>query len=78
MNIQTRKLNAIEYLIALQDERALGRIEEAISAVRSEDRVNPVPMTKAELLHRAAESEADYLAGRTISQEDLERESEGW
>ena len=76
MDIQARKLNLIEYLIALKDERILSRIESAVF----EDKAKKVfkPFSQEELLARAKKSNDDYIAGRYKTQEQLEKESANW
>jgi len=75
MNIQVRKLNAIEYIIALKDEKALSKIESAI--VESQKR-EIKPFTQKQLIERAKLANKDYLAGRYKTQDQLETESENW
>ena len=75
MNIQVRKLNAIEYIIALKDEKILSKIESAI--VESQKR-EIKPFTQKQLIERAKLANKDYLAGRYKTQDQLETESENW
>ncbi|MDP2112712.1 MAG: hypothetical protein Q8K69_01495 [Bacteroidota bacterium] len=75
MNIQVRKLNAIEYIIALKDEKVLSKIESAI--VESQKR-EIKPFTQKQLIERAKLANKDYLAGRYKTQDQLETESENW
>lgn len=72
MNIQVRKLNAIEYIIALKDEKVLSKIESAI--VESQKR-EIKPFTQKQLIERAKLSNKDYLAGSYKTQDQLETES---
>jgi len=80
MDLQTRKLNAIEYLIGLRDEMSLRKIESTIAEVRKQHTVrrNVKPLTAEQLADRAARSDRDYLAGRFKTQEELEKESNTW
>lgn len=80
MDLQSRKLNIIKYLIGLQDEKVFSKIESAIieSEKPREITKNLKPFTKKELLSRAKQSTKDYKAGKFITQEQLEKESEGW
>ncbi|HMR87246.1 MAG TPA: hypothetical protein PKD51_03795 [Saprospiraceae bacterium] len=78
MNIQTRKLNAIEYLIHLQDEEVLNKIEEEIQKNIAINRRRVEPFSENELLQRAMKSNEDYLSGNFKSQEQLEIESTKW
>lgn len=74
MDLQTRKLNLIQYLVSLQDEKLFSKIESLIVAKQQE--LNP--FTKEELIQRAEKSNQDYLAGKFISQDELEIQSENW
>ena len=78
MDLQTRKLNAIEYIAGLEDESIFNKIELAIleNKVRSERKLKP--FTQKQLLERADSSNRDYAAGRFKTQEALEKESESW
>jgi len=78
MDLQTRKLNAIQYLINLQDENLFNKIEETI--LKSSKRGKRVlkPFTQKQLIERAIKSNKDYVAGKVKTQEQLEIESENW
>lgn len=78
MDLQTRKLNAIEYLISLQDERIFNKIEVTINSVKAQKTATLKPLTKKQLVDRAKKSNEDYSAGRFKSQDQLEIESESW
>ncbi len=80
MDLQTRKLNAIEYLAGLRDEKVFRKIESTINEVQKaqiEKRVVK-PFTQQQLLNRAKQSEQDYLSGKIKDQDELEKESENW
>ena len=78
MDLQTRKLNAIEYLINIQDEKIFRKIESAILDSQNTDVKHLKTLSKKQLLDRAKKSNTDYLNGRVISQVQLETESEDW
>ncbi len=78
MDLQTRKLNAIGYLINLQDEKIFSKIESTIIEIQKKDKRKLKPFTQKQLIDRAKLSEKDYLAGRVKTQEQLEIESENW
>jgi len=80
MDIQTRKLKAIEYLVGLHDEKVLRKIESTIVEVQKQQTTRPKvnPMTQEQLIERAKLSTSDYLSGRYKTQEQLEQESESW
>ena len=78
MNVQTRKLNAIEYLVHLEDEVILGKIEEEIQKNKAiNDRIIE-PFSEIELLERVIKSNNDYQFGNIKSQEQIEIESAKW
>ncbi len=78
MDLQTRKLNAIKYLISLQDEKAFSKIESTIFESQNPQEVKRdlKPFTQRQLLARAKQSNKDYQAGKFKTQEQLENESE--
>jgi hypothetical protein len=78
MDLQTRKLNAIEYIAGLQDENIFNKIELTIieNKVRNERKLKP--FTQKQLLNRAEISNTDYRAVKYKTQEALEKESETW
>lgn len=80
MDLQTRKLKAIEYLIGLRDEKIFRKIESTIVEVQKQQTVqkNIEPLTAEQLVDRANRSNKDYLSGKFKSQEQLEKESENW
>lgn len=80
MDLQTRKLKAIEYLINLQDEKAFSKIESIIIENKNpeEAKRDLKPFTQRQLLARAKQSNKDYQAGKFKTQEQLEKESENW
>jgi hypothetical protein len=78
MDLQTRKLNAIEYLIHLQDEDVFAKIEETIFKSRVLKEKTFKPFTEKQLIERAKKSNKDYLAGKFKTQEQLEIDSQKW
>jgi hypothetical protein len=78
MDLQTRKLNAIEYIAGLEDESIFNKIELAIleNKARSERKLKP--FTQKQLIERAEKSNRDYKSGKYKTQEALEKESESW
>lgn len=80
MDIPTRKLRAIEYLIGLHDEKVLRKIESTINEDQEDHSVrkNLKPMTQEQLIERAKRSSSDHLSGKYKTQEQLEQESENW
>jgi len=77
MDIQTRKLNLIEYMAGLDDENIISQIESIIEKSEiSRDKLPP--FSREDLIKRAEVSNRDYKAGRFISQEELENDSKEW
>lgn len=78
MDLQSRKLNAIEYIAGLQDENIFNSIEVTIleNKVRNERKIRP--FTQKQLLVRAEKSNKDYQTGKYKTQEFLENESKSW
>ena len=74
MDLQTRKLNLIQYLLNLQDENLFSKIESLIITKDKELK----PFTEEELVQRSEKSNQDYLEGKFISQKELETQSENW
>ena len=78
MDLKTRKLNAIEYLIGLQDEKVFSRIEATILQSKKDREIELKPLSQRQLLERAKKSNKDYTSGKVKTQEELEIESENW
>lgn len=78
MDLKTRKLNAIEYLIGLQDETVFSRIEATILQSKKKEEKELKPLSQRQLIDRAKKSNKDYIAGKVKTQEELEIESENW
>ena len=75
MDLQTRKLNTIGYIIGLQDDKVFTKIE---SAILKSIKHKPSPLTAEMVINRAKISNEDYKAGRVKTQKELEKESENW
>jgi hypothetical protein len=79
MDLQSRKMNLIGYLMDIQDEQVFSRIESQILSDREQNsRQNLKQFTQEELINRAEEATREYLAGKTKTQDQLESESKGW
>jgi nucleoid DNA-binding protein len=75
MNLQVRKLNAIEYIIGLKDEKVFNKIE---TAIIESQRVELKQFSKKQIIDRAKQANKDYSTGNFKTQEQLEAESENW
>lgn len=78
MDLQARKLDIIEYLIRLKDEKIFNIIEDLILRSKSGMDIPFRPLTKEELIERAKKSNEDYSSGKFIQQKKLEVESNKW
>jgi len=78
MDLQTRKLNLIEYFVRVADEKIITIFEEIIIELKSDNSRKLKPFTQKELLDRARKSNQDYLEGNYRSQEIVELESQSW
>ncbi len=78
MDLQTRILNAIEYIAGLEDEGIFNKIELAIleKKVLSERKMKS--FTQKQLLERVGKSNRDYKTGKYKTQEPLENDPESW
>ncbi len=77
-NLQARKLNAIEYLAVMQDEKIFAKIEKIINESKNKIRPNIKRMTKSELIARVKKSEHDIRNKKVMTQSQLEKESQLW
>ncbi len=78
LSLQNRKLNVIEYLAVMQDEKLFSQIEVLINKSKKNTFASINKMTKGELITRTTQAEADIQNKRLISQSDLEKESQSW
>jgi hypothetical protein len=77
MDLQTRKLNVIKYLIGLQNDNLIQEIENLIFESKTHDK-NFQQLTENDLLNRAKKSNAQYESGEFVDQAELEEESKSW
>lgn len=77
-DLQTKKLNAIEYIEGLEDESILNKIELAILGNKVRTKRKLKSFTKKQLLERAGKSKRDYKTDKYKTQEALEKESDSW
>lgn len=71
MNIKERKLNLIQSLLTLEDEKSISFLEAYFQFSLEE-------MSQQELVNRAKKSIEEISANKITSQEDLEAESKLW
>ena len=79
MDLQARKLNLIEYLINLKDEKLFDKIEAIAkdNKLKTELYVDD-PFTQEEMIARAVKANEDYIEGRVLTTEELEAEIKNW
>lgn len=78
INLQIRKMNLIEYLLGVQDEKTFTKIEstlqKSIKAIKPKD----IVFTKKELIERADFSDKQIKKGHILTQKELELQSKNW
>lgn len=77
-DLQLRKINLIEFLLGIQDEKMFDKVESTIQ--KSLKAVNPsdIVFTKKNLIDRAQFSNNQIKKKHVLSQKDLETQSENW
>jgi len=75
-NIQEKKLNVIEQLIIINDEKVIKKVEEVIN--NSLQRPKLKKFTKCQLIKRAKLANKDIENGDFASQEEVEKLSQKW
>lgn len=78
MDLQTRKLSIIEYLIGIQDETFFAKIEQMIKRTKDDSAQTIKAFTQNEIIKRAKQSNIDYAKGNFKTQQELEIESDNW
>ena len=78
MDLQSRKLNLIEYLIQTTDEKVIQIIEEIIIKLKSKNQNEFKRFSKEELINRAKKANQDYRNGKYKTQDIAELESQNW
>ncbi len=76
MSLESRKIRVIEYLLSVEDETELQKIEESLVSYRTSNKLEP--LTKEDIIERALKSNRDIKDGNCISQEQLREESKSW
>lgn len=75
-NIQEKKLNVIEQLIIINDEKVIKKVEDVIN--KSLQRPKLKRFTKQQLVKRAKLANKDIESGNYISQNEVEKLSRKW
>ena len=77
MNIAGKKIELIEWLVRLQDEKLIQRIENLKNDARREVFEKRTPKTIEELQSKLEQSESDINSGRVYAQEEVENYLKG-
>jgi hypothetical protein len=72
MNIAVKKMELIEWLVRLQDEKLIQRIESLKNDSRKDVFEKRTPKTIEELQSKLKQSESDIISGRIHAQEEVE------
>jgi hypothetical protein len=77
-NLQLRKINLIEYLLGIQDEKLFDKVESNIH--KSLKSIKPVDIVfnKEDLIKRAEFSNNQIKKGLILNQKELEAQSKNW
>ncbi|MEX2379111.1 MAG: hypothetical protein WD530_00080 [Vicingaceae bacterium] len=79
MGLQASKLSLVQKILSLNQESVIDKIDELLEREMIVGyTVDGKPLTKAAYNERIAIAEKQLQKGETISQEDLEKESENW
>jgi hypothetical protein len=78
IKLQTRKMNLIEFLLGVQDEKVFTKIESTIHKSIKSIKPNDLVLTKQDLLDRAEFSNRQIKKGHTLTQKELELQSKNW
>lgn len=78
IKLQTRKMNLIEFLLGVQDEKVFTKIESTIHKSIKSIKPNDLVFTKQDLLNRAEFSNKQIKKGHTLTQKELELQSKNW
>ncbi len=78
MSLQLRKMNLIEYLLGVQDEKVFDKIESTIQKSIKNIKPSDIVFTKDDLVARAEFSNKQIKKGHVLSQKELEKQSKNW
>ena len=78
MNLQLRKMNLIEFLLGVQDEKVFTKIESTIHKSIKSLKPNDIVFTKQDLIERAEFSNRQIKKGHVLTQKELELQSKNW
>ncbi|NCO55947.1 MAG: hypothetical protein COS14_13985 [Bacteroidetes bacterium CG02_land_8_20_14_3_00_31_25] len=78
INLQLRKMNLIEYLLGVQDEKVFAKIESMIHKSIKTIKPTDIIFTKEDLVERAEFSNKQIKKGYVLAQRELEHQSKNW
>lgn len=79
MGLQASKLSIVKKILSLDQVSVINKIDKILEREMIVGyTVDGMPLTKEKYNQRIAVAEAQLKKGETISQEDLEKESENW
>lgn len=77
-SLQLRKINLIEYLLGIQDEKTFDKIESTIHKTLKSIKPVDIVFTKDELIERAEFSNKQIKKELVLTQKELEAQSKNW
>ncbi len=83
MDIQTRKLNFIQEILAVRNENLISKLESLLKKEKLKEEVigftaDGKPITKEAYIQDIDEARLQMKEGKYLSQEELEKQSENW
>ncbi len=78
MSLQLRKMNLIEYLLGVQDEKVFDKIESTIQKSIKDVKPNDIIFTKNDMVERVEFSNKQIKKGHVLTQKELEKQSKNW
>jgi uncharacterized protein YbbC (DUF1343 family) len=78
INLQLRKMNLIEYLLGVQDEKVFAKIESTIHKSIKSIKPNDIVFTKKDLIERSEFSNNQIKKDLVLTQKELEQQSKNW
>ena len=78
MSLQLRKMNLIEYLLGVQDEKVFDKIESTIQKSIKDVKPSDIIFTKNDVVERVEFSNKQIKKGHVLTQKELEKQSKNW
>ena len=78
MSLQLRKMNLIEYLLGVQDEKVFDKIESTIQKSIKDVKPSDIIFTKNDMVERIEFSNKQIKKGHVLTQKELEKQSKNW